>query len=63
VRGEERIKVTPNGTIVADQETGETEMPGVFAAGDIVTSDAKVISAIGGKRAAKAIHEYLSRKG
>ncbi len=64
VRGEERIKVTPNGTIVADQETGETEMPRVFAAGDIVTGDATVISAIGGgKRAAKAIHEYLSRKG
>ena len=49
------------GNIVADEETGQTSKPGVFAGGDIVTGAATVIKAMGaGKKAAKAIHEYLS---
>lgn len=48
------------GYIVADPETGATEKRGVFAGGDIVTGGATVISAMGaGRRAARAIHEYL----
>ncbi|MCW4020097.1 MAG: NADPH-dependent glutamate synthase [Candidatus Bathyarchaeota archaeon] len=63
VRGENKIEVTRRGTIVADSETGETDLPGVFAAGDIVTGNATVISAMaGGKRAARAIHEFLTEK-
>lgn len=63
VRGEDKVKVTSHGTIVANPETGETDMPGVFAAGDIVTGNATVISAMGGgKRAAQAIHRYLMSK-
>ena len=39
----------------------ETSEPGIFAAGDAVTGPATVIEAIGGgKRAAEAIHRYLS---
>jgi len=63
VRGENKIKVTSHGTIVVNPETGETDMPGVFAAGDIVTGNATVISAMaGGKRAAQAIHRYIMKE-
>jgi glutamate synthase (NADPH/NADH) small chain len=47
--------------IVADEETGATNLPGVYAGGDIVTGAATVIKAMGaGKKTARAIHEYLS---
>jgi glutamate synthase (NADPH/NADH) small chain len=56
------LKVSRWGTIVADEETGATNKDGVFAGGDIVTGGATVISAMGaGRRAARAIHAYLSR--
>jgi glutamate synthase (NADPH/NADH) small chain len=49
--------------IVAEDETGATSKPGVFAGGDAVTGAATVILAMGaGKTAAKGIHEYLSNK-
>ncbi|HIE53011.1 MAG TPA: dihydropyrimidine dehydrogenase, partial [Armatimonadetes bacterium] len=58
------LKTTRHGTIVADEETGQTSRPGVFAGGDIVTGAATVIEAMGaGKRAAKAIDEYLRGRG
>ncbi|OGC76238.1 MAG: glutamate synthase (NADPH), homotetrameric [candidate division Zixibacteria bacterium RBG_16_50_21] len=48
------------GYILADPETGATNLPGVYAGGDIVTGAATVISAAGaGKRSAEAIHKYL----
>ena len=48
------------GYITADPVTGATTKPGVFAGGDIVTGGATVISAMGaGRRAARAIDEYL----
>ncbi len=57
------LKTTKHGTIVANSETGETTIPGVFTGGDIMTGEATVISAMGsGKKAAKAIHEYLLNK-
>ncbi len=57
------IETTKWGTVVADEETGKTTKDGVYAGGDIVTGAATVISAMGaGKRAAKAIHEFLSKK-
>jgi glutamate synthase (NADPH/NADH) small chain len=41
-------------------EKGETNIPGIFAGGDIATGAATVISAMGaGKRSARAIHEYV----
>lgn len=48
------------GGIVADDATGLTSRPGVYAGGDAVTGAATVILAMGaGKKAAAAIHEYL----
>ena len=51
------------GNIVVDPETCATNLPGVYAGGDIVTGAATVIEAMGaGKKAAHAIHAYLSAK-
>ena len=48
--------------IVADDE-GRTSRPGVFAGGDAVSGAATVILAMGaGKKAAKAIDEYIQNK-
>jgi len=48
------------GYIVADEETCETNLKGVYAGGDIVTGSATVILAMGaGRKAAKAIDNYL----
>lgn len=48
------------GNIVADEETGQTSMKGVWAGGDIVTGGATVILAMGaGRKSARAIHDYL----
>ena len=60
VRDDGRIKVTKHGTIIVNPETYETTMKGVFAAGDIVTGNATVISAMGAsKKAAQGIHKFL----
>lgn len=43
-----------------DPLTLETNIPGVFAGGDVVTGPASIIEAVGaGKRAAVSIHRYL----
>jgi rubrerythrin len=48
------------GNIVADDATQATNLPGVFAGGDIVTGGATVILAMGaGRRAAKGIATWL----
>ena len=50
------------GTICVN-EVGKTSLDGVYAGGDVATGAATVISAMGaGKRAAKAMHEYLTNK-
>lgn len=56
----ENLALNACGYIIADEDTGQTSREGVFAGGDIVTGAATVILAMGaGKKAAKAIHEYL----
>ncbi len=51
------------GGIIAEEETGKTSLEGVYAGGDAVTGAATVILAMGaGKKAAKAIDEYLKNK-
>jgi len=51
------------GNILVDDATMATSKPGVYAGGDIVTGGATVILAMGaGRRAAKAIDEYLNTK-
>jgi glutamate synthase (NADPH/NADH) small chain len=58
----EGLAVTKWGTIVTDAN-GKTNLEGVYAGGDIVTGEATVISAMGaGKKAARAIHEYIMKK-
>ncbi len=50
------------GNILVNEETMATSKKGVFAGGDIVTGGATVILAMGaGRKAAKAINEYLSQ--
>jgi glutamate synthase (NADPH/NADH) small chain len=57
------LELKKSGNIVADEETGQTSRNGVFAGGDIVTGAATVILAMGaGRKAAKAIDEYLQTK-
>lgn len=54
------LEVTPRYLIVADERTGATSKPGVFAGGDAVIGAATVILAMGaGKRAAAGIAKYL----
>ncbi|MBN2189578.1 MAG: FAD-dependent oxidoreductase, partial [Chitinispirillaceae bacterium] len=57
------ITVAEWGGIVADEKTGRTSKPKVYAGGDIVTGAATVILAMGaGKIAAKSIMEDLKKK-
>ena len=58
------LEVDKKGYIVTNKETGETSIPGVYAGGDVApVGESNAINAMGaGKRAAKAINEYLSNK-
>jgi len=56
----EGLERTKWGTVVADEETGRTTKPSVWAGGDVVTGAATVISAMGaGKSAAADIDLFL----
>ena len=60
---EEKLQVTKWGTIKTDFDTMETNMPGVFAAGDIVRGASLVVWAIkDGRDAANSIDKYLQLK-
>ena len=62
-RTTEGLETTRWGTIVTQEENGATTKEGVYAAGDVVSGAATVISAMGqGKTAAKGIHEYIQKK-
>jgi NADPH-dependent glutamate synthase beta subunit-like oxidoreductase len=55
------LEMNPDGTVRIDPETGETNLKGVFAGGDVVRGPKWAIDAIAdGKRGAQSIHEYLS---
>ena len=57
------IDTNRRGNFIVNEETNETSLDGVFAGGDIVLGAATVILAMGqGRKAAKAINEYLERK-
>ena len=57
------LETNRRGYIVTKDENGKTSREGVYAGGDIVTGSATVILAMGaGKKAARAIHEYLSSR-
>ena len=56
------LKIGKHGNIETD-ENGRTNIPDIFAGGDIATGAATVILAMGaGKRAARAIDEYIRNK-
>lgn len=57
----DKVNWSRRGTIEVNHASMETNMPGVFAAGDAVSGPATVIEAIGGgKRAADAIDRYFN---
>ena len=57
------LEINKKNCIVADEESGQTSRPGVFAGGDAVSGAATVILAMGaGKKAAKAIDNYIRNK-
>jgi len=57
----EGLQTNKWGYIVADEKTGKTTKPGVWAGGDIVTGQATVILAAGaGRTASDSIHDYLT---
>ncbi len=59
----EGLEVDRRGCIIADEKTCKTSKEGIYAGGDAVMGAATVISAMGmGKRAARAINEYLDGK-
>lgn len=56
-----QLKTTSRDLIIADSQTGATNIDGVFAGGDVVIGAATVIEAMGaGKRAAHGIIQYLA---
>lgn len=62
VKSINKLKLWGKGYIEVDEE-GRTNIPGIFAGGDIATGAATVISAMGaGKRAARAIDKYIMGK-
>ena len=55
------VRLTPGGTIRVDAETLATSAPGIFAGGDVAFGPRNLIEAVAnGKRAAHAMHAYLS---
>lgn len=60
VMTEDRIDLTPRGTIKVDPDTLATTAPGVFAGGDVAFGPRIIIEAVAnGKRAAYSIDQYL----
>jgi NADPH-dependent glutamate synthase beta subunit-like oxidoreductase len=57
----EALTYTRWGTMDADSDTGRSNIPYLFTAGDFLTGPALVVDAIGGgRKAARAIHLYLT---
>jgi formate dehydrogenase beta subunit len=54
------LKISKKGTVIVRDDTGITNIEGVFAAGDVVTGPLSVIEAMAsGRKAAEAIHRYF----
>ena len=54
------LQLSKSGTIVVDENSHATNIPGVFAAGDAVSGPATVVRAVGaGKKAAMAMDAFL----
>ena len=58
--GFEDVEITPRGTIKVDPVTLETNIPGIFAGGDVVRGPASVVEAVAdGNEASISIDRYL----
>ena len=56
------VQISKWGTIIVNQETMQSDLPDIYAGGDIVRGGATVILAMGdGRRAAAAMHEQLKK--
>lgn len=59
---EAAIAVTPKKTIKSNPSTMATNVPGIFAGGDVASGSRSVIQAVAaGRRAADSIHEFLMK--
>ena len=57
---DDRVELTPQGTIKVDPQTLTTSAPGLFAGGDVAFGPRNLIEAVAnGKRAALSIDDYL----
>jgi len=55
-----KLEISKRKTIVIDETTTQTNIPGVFAGGDVVVGPATVVEAVGaGKKSAKYIDLYI----
>ena len=60
LKPEDRVEMTPQGTIKVDRETLATSAQGLFAGGDVAFGPRNLIEAVAnGKRAALSIDDYL----
>ncbi len=63
LRPEDGVALSPGGAIQVDRDTLATTAPGVYAGGDVAFGPRNLIEAIAnGKRAARSIHQLLSRE-
>jgi len=62
--GQDSLELTKMGTLMVNDSTLETNLPGVFASGDIVKGPASIVDAVAsGRKAAAAIDRYLGGDG
>jgi NADPH-dependent glutamate synthase beta subunit-like oxidoreductase len=60
IKPEDKVELTPQGTIKVDRETMAASAPGLFAGGDVAFGPRNLIEAVAnGKRAALSIDDYL----
>jgi NADH-quinone oxidoreductase subunit F len=58
-----KLELTPRKTFVINADTMQTNIPQIFASGEVVTGPNIAIQAIaGGRKAAWAIHQYLNKE-
>ncbi len=64
IGSENKINVSTSGLIKVKEETLETNLPGIFAGGEVVNSPSSVVDAIEmGRRVASSIDKYLGGNG
>ncbi|MFQ6038378.1 MAG: FAD-dependent oxidoreductase, partial [Candidatus Aminicenantales bacterium] len=64
LKGNSKLQVTKWNTLEVDPETMATNVPGIFAGGDVVSGPATVLQAMqAGKTAARSIHRFLRGEG